>query len=111
MKHTMAIVLATVVGIGWYVPHTKREAVNACRYEVAKKWNDVLDNACIHTWSSFYNKDGKNAFPTCDEMGIAKKFMTACMAASGFSDACSADDSFRFRGTCYQRSMPLQVFD
>jgi hypothetical protein len=113
MKRALTIVVAILVGLAWYVPHTKTEAVNACRFEVAKKWNDVLDNACIQTWSPFYNKDGKNAFPTCDEMGMAKKFMAACMAASGFStaDDCNTDASARFRGNCYRRSMPLQTFD
>jgi hypothetical protein len=105
MTITVAIIL---VGLAWYVPHSKNEAVNACRFEVAKKWNDVLDNACIQTWSPFYNKDGKNPFPTCDEMATAKKFMAACMGVSGFSMA--ADDC-AFHGDCYRRSMPLQIFD
>ncbi len=113
MKRAMTIMVATLAGAAWYVPHAKREAVNACRFEVAKKWNDVLDNACIQPWSPFYKKDGKNVFPTCDEMGTAKKFMTACMSASGFStaDDCSADDSTQFLGKCYRRSTPLQIFD
>jgi hypothetical protein len=112
MKRAMTIAVAAVLGLAWYVPHTKREAVNACRFEVSKKWNDVLDNACIQTWSPFYNKDGKNVFPTCDETASAKKFMIACMAASGFSSAddCT-DESDQFHGRCYERSMPLQMFD
>jgi hypothetical protein len=112
-KSVVIITFAVVLGLAWYVPHTKREAVNACRFEVSKKWNDVLDNACIQTWSPFYNRDGKNAFPTCDEMAIAKKFMIACMGASGFStaDDCNTDDSARFLGNCYRRSLPLQIFD
>ena len=111
----MTITVATLVGLSWYVPHAKREAVNVCRFEVAKKWNDVLDGACIHTSSPIYNKNGNNSFPTCNEMAIAKKFMTTCMAASGFStvDDCNTDDSAQsqFLGNCYRRSMPLQVFD
>jgi hypothetical protein len=101
---TVAIIL---VGLAWYVPQLKKEAVNACRFEVAKKWNDVLDNACIQTWSPFYDKDGKNSFPTCDEMATAKKFMAACMGVSGFSGT----DDCAFHGDCYRRSMPLQIFD
>jgi hypothetical protein len=108
-RATIIIAAILLVGTAWYVPHAKREAVNTCRFEVAKKWNDVLDNACIETWSPLYNKDGKNPFPTCDEMGLAKKFMTACMAASGFSTADDCTD--RFGGRCYQQSMPLQMFD
>jgi hypothetical protein len=90
MKRAMSIALAALVGVAWYVPHAKKEAVNACRFEVAKKWNDVLDNACIYKWSPFYNKDGKNSLPTCDDRDLAKNFMMACMAASG--DFSTADD-------------------
>ena len=112
MKRALTIAVAGVLGLAWYVPHGKQEAANACRFEVSKKWNDVLDNACIQTWSPFYNKDGKNALPTCDERASAEKFMIACMAASGFStaDDCT-DESNHFLGRCYQRSMPLQMFD
>jgi len=108
MKLVMTIAVAILVGLAWYVPHSKKEAVNACRFEVAKKWNDVLDNACIQTWSPFYKKDGKNSVPTCDEMATAKKFMAACMGVSGFSMA-AVDCAFH--GDCYRRSMPLQIFD
>jgi hypothetical protein len=109
MKRAMpAMTIAVVLGLAWYVPHSKKEAVNSCRFEVAKKWNNVLDSACIQTWSPFYNKDGKNSLPTCDEMATAKKFMAACMGVSGFSMA--ADDC-AFYGDCYRRSMPLQIFD
>jgi hypothetical protein len=115
MKPAIVIVVAVggVFGLAWYVPQAKREAVNACRFEVVKKWNDVLDNACIQTWSPLYNKNGKNAFPTCDEMTAAKKFAVACMGASGFStaDDCNTDESARFRGACYRRSWPFQIFD
>src|SRR3954469_25639357 len=105
MKLVMTIAVAILVGLAWYVPHSKKEAVNACRFEVAKKWNDVLDNACIQTWSPLYNKDGKNSLPTCDEMASAKKFMGACMGVSGFS----MTDDCAFHGDCYRRSMPLQI--
>ncbi len=113
MTGVLIITVIILVGLTWYVPHAKIEAVNACRFEVAKKWNDVLDNACIETWSPFYNKNGNNAFPTCDEMAKAKKLMTACMAASGFSttDDCNSKSSALFLGKCYRRSMPLQIFD
>ena len=112
MKGAITITVAAVFGVAWYVPHVKEETVNACRFEVSKKWIDVLDKACIQTWSPFYNKDTKNMFPTCDERASAKKFMSACMAASGFStaDDCT-EDSDGFHGRCYQRSMPLQMFD
>jgi hypothetical protein len=60
MKHAMTITVAAVCGLGTCRTAT-REAVNACRFEVSKKWNDVLDNACIQTWSPFYNNDDKNA--------------------------------------------------
>jgi hypothetical protein len=108
----MTITVAAALGLAWYVTHAKEEAVNACRFEVSKKWNDVLDNACIQTWSPLYHKDGKNVFPTCDETASAKKFMIACMAASGFStaDDCT-DESDQFLGRCYRRSSPLQIFD
>jgi hypothetical protein len=46
-------------------------------------------------------------------MAIAEKFMTTCMAASGFSiaDDCNTNNSTRFLRSCYRRSMPLQIFD
>jgi hypothetical protein len=112
-KTAVIITIAVVSGLVWYVPHAKKQTINACRFEVSKKWNDVLDNACIQTWSPFYNKEGKNIFPTCDETAAAKKFMVACMEASGFSttDDCNTDESSRFLGTCYQRSWPLHIFE
>jgi hypothetical protein len=112
-KAAVVIAIVVVTGLVWYVPHAKNQDINACRFEVSKKWNDVLDNACIQTWSPLYNKEGKTVFPTCDETAAAKKFMVACMEASGFSttDACNADESFRFLGNCYQPSWPLQIFD
>jgi hypothetical protein len=60
MKRAMTIAVMILAGLAWYAPHAKREAVNACRFEVAKKWNDVLDKACIQTWSPLYNKNGNN---------------------------------------------------
>ena len=73
-KSIVIITIAVVIGLVWYVPHAKKETINACRFEVAKKWNDVLDNACIQPWSPFYNKGGKSVFPTCDEMEWRESF-------------------------------------